>query len=1090
MRSRVPLHRARRHSTFPAKLLSALVLLSLLLAGQPAATSRADSSVVYRVVPGGLTTGTCDTWPNGCTLARALSLATGFGDQVWVKAGVYTPGVLQSDSFDILPGEAVYGGFAGTESSLAERNPATNVTILSGDIDGNDTNTDGNHIDETTADIVGAYTNSYHVVYMDGTTTPISSSTVLDGFTITGGDTSTALPDSLDSAGGGLLCDGSGASKDCSPTLKNLTFSGNRATYKGGGIYTRAYSSGLSSPQLTNVTFRGNASAFGYGGAMLNDDLGGTGQSNLTNVTFYGNSAGIAGGAIFNYGETGESSPTLTNVTFSANSANSGMGGAMYNQAGATGTSSPVLSNVILWGDTASVSDNEIYNDAAAAPSIDYSVIDGGCGSISGASCGTHNLATDPKLDPSGPANNGGSTKTIALLAGSPAIDAGTNTGCTAFDQRGLGRPVNTTCDIGAYEAPTLAAGPICYVDASGSGAPGSGASWSDPYIHLQMALANTSCTQVWVADGLYQPGSHVADSFNVPAAVAVYGGFAGGEGSLGARNPATHVAVLSGDIDSNDTNKDGNGVTPTAADTVGDNVYHVVKMTGSPTNITSTTVLDGFTLTAGHGTASGYDSAGGGLWCNSGGFGQECSPSLARLVIIGNSSGSGGGMMLSGAVSTASPTLTDVSFVANAASSNGGAMFNEGYDGLSSPQLTNVTFSNNSAAFSGGAMYSEGSGSGISSPKLNNVTFSNNSASLSHGGAMYNDGHTTASESSPQLFNVTFHGNTAVSGWGGAMYNYGFEGSSTPALTNVILWGDSASSAPEVFNDTATPTFSHSVVQGSGGSAAWVGPGTDLGGNVDADPMLDPAGLANHGGYTQTLRLLSGSSATNAADDGACSPTDQRGVSRPLGAHCDIGAFERGTGTFEDVPVAGKEWMEPWVEAFYAHGITSGCSKIPPEYCPESSVTRAAMAVFVLRAIEGSSYTPPASAHIFDDLPVTGKEWMEPWVNEFYSRGITTGCGASPLRYCPENPVTRAAMAVFLLRALEGSSYVPPPTVHNFSDMPVSGKEWMEPWVDEFYSRGITTGCGAAPLIYCPENSVTRAAMAVFIDRAYGLYP
>ncbi len=80
--------------------------------------------------------------------------------------------------------------------------------------------------------------------------------------------------------------------------------------------------------------------------------------------------------------------------------------------------------------------------------------------------------------------------------------------------------------------------------------------------------------------------------------------------------------------------------------------------------------------------------------------------------------------------------------------------------------------------------------------------------------------------------------------------------------------------------------------------------------------------------------------------------------------------------------------------------------------------------------------------------------------------------------------------MAVFVLRALEGSSYAPPAATHTFSDMPVAGKEWMEPWVDEFYSRGITTGCGAAPLIYCPESSVTRAAMAVFIDRAYSLYP
>ena len=62
-----------------------------------------------------------------------------------------------------------------------------------------------------------------------------------------------------------------------------------------------------------------------------------------------------------------------------------------------------------------------------------------------------------------------------------------------------------------------------------------------------------------------------------------------------------------------------------------------------------------------------------------------------------------------------------------------------------------------------------------------------------------------------------------------------------------------------------------------------------------------------------------------------------------------------------------------------------------------------------------------------FADVPVAGKEWMEPWVVAFYNAGITTGCGANPLRYCPENPVTRAAMAVFVLRAIEGPSYVPP---------------------------------------------------------------
>jgi len=192
----------------------------------------------------------------------------------------------------------------------------------------------------------------------------------------------------------------------------------------------------------------------------------------------------------------------------------------------------------------------------------------------------------------------------------------------------------------------------------------------------------------------------------------------------------------------------------------------------------------------------------------------------------------------------------------------------------------------------------------------------------------------------------------------------------------------------------------------------------------------------------------------------------------------------------FADVPTAGKEWMEPWVDTFYMHGITTGCGANPLTYCPENAVTRAAMAVFILRAIEGPSYVPPAATHTFSDLPVTGKEWMEPWVDEFYDRGITTGCGTDPLRYCPENPVTRAAMAVFLLRAKNGAAYVPDPLSHYFSDMPVTGKEWMEPWVDQFYRLNITTGCGADPLTYCPENPVTRAAMAVFIGRVYDLYP
>jgi hypothetical protein len=189
---------------------------------------------------------------------------------------------------------------------------------------------------------------------------------------------------------------------------------------------------------------------------------------------------------------------------------------------------------------------------------------------------------------------------------------------------------------------------------------------------------------------------------------------------------------------------------------------------------------------------------------------------------------------------------------------------------------------------------------------------------------------------------------------------------------------------------------------------------------------------------------------------------------------------------SFADVPIDHPFWA--YIEAFYNAGITTGCGVSPLIYCPEQPVTRAAMAVFLLRAKYGSGYAPPAASHFFADLPVAGKEWMQPWVDELYREGITGGCGTGPLIYCPETSTTRAAMAVFILRTMYGSGYTPPTASHYFADLPVAGKEWMEPWVDELYREGITTGCGTGPLIYCPETAVKRQAMAAFIVRAFDL--
>jgi hypothetical protein len=182
------------------------------------------------------------------------------------------------------------------------------------------------------------------------------------------------------------------------------------------------------------------------------------------------------------------------------------------------------------------------------------------------------------------------------------------------------------------------------------------------------------------------------------------------------------------------------------------------------------------------------------------------------------------------------------------------------------------------------------------------------------------------------------------------------------------------------------------------------------------------------------------------------------------------------------DVPIG--HWAEESICKIYDAGITKGCSQDPLMYCPQSEVTRAQMAVFLGRGIHGSTFSPPPPTGIFSDVPKS--YWAAAWIEQFYKDGITGGCGTNPLRYCPENPVTRAQMAIFLLRAKHGKNYTPPPATGKFSDVPVT--YWAADWIEQLSEEGITKGCGTNPLRYCPEDSVTRAQMAVFIARTFGL--
>ncbi len=181
---------------------------------------------------------------------------------------------------------------------------------------------------------------------------------------------------------------------------------------------------------------------------------------------------------------------------------------------------------------------------------------------------------------------------------------------------------------------------------------------------------------------------------------------------------------------------------------------------------------------------------------------------------------------------------------------------------------------------------------------------------------------------------------------------------------------------------------------------------------------------------------------------------------------------------SFADVGPTYFAW--PFVETIYARGITGGCGG--DNYCPELTITRAEMAVFLLTAEHGPGYTPPpATGTVFNDVPAGS--FAAAFIEQLAREGVTTGCGGG--NYCPGSPTTRDQMATFLLLAKEGSSYTPPAcATPTFSDVPCSSP--FAVWIDELARRGITGGCGGGN--YCPSGSVTRAQMAVFLATTFGL--
>ena len=286
------------------------------------------------------------SWANAGKNLKDVMEATDAGDEIWVVAGTYSPGSNKTDTFLLKKGVKVYGGFAGTETDLDQRNWVDNKTTLHG----------------------GGV--NYHVV----TGEPgADNGARLDGFTVTGGSANGSDPDkAAERSGGGMYnnnssptvanCtfsgntagDGGGMfNGNSSPMVENCDFSGNTVKYEGGGMENNN-----SSPMVVNCTFSGNTAA--YGGGMFNNNSSPTVES----CDFSGNTAEYEGGGMRNHKK---SRPTVANCTFSVNTA--AYGGGMYNA-----NSSLTVANCVFSGNTTD-SGGGMFNDNSSptVESCDFS---------------------------------------------------------------------------------------------------------------------------------------------------------------------------------------------------------------------------------------------------------------------------------------------------------------------------------------------------------------------------------------------------------------------------------------------------------------------------------------------------------------------------------------------------------------------------------------------------------------------------------------------------------------------------------------------------------------------------------------------
>ncbi|MHC4332836.1 MAG: right-handed parallel beta-helix repeat-containing protein, partial [Planctomycetota bacterium] len=687
-------------------------------------------------------------------------------------------------------------------------------------------------------------TGNYHVVQC---VSGEDANTILEGFTITGGDANGLYPNDR---GGGMYCDSS------SPTVTNCNFTGNWADYAGGGMYCN------SSPTVANCTFNNNRAVEG-GGGMWND----YGSSpTVTNCIFSGNSAYYGGGGMLNSG----SIAMVTNCTFTGNSAEHG--GAMFNSDGSIVT----VTNCILWSDTP----DEIYDSATSTATVSYSDVEGG-------RHGTANIDADPLFALSGD---------VHLLFGSPCIDAGDPTYTpdpNDTDPDGTERVLDgdedgtPTVDMGAYEynpsplaPPRIAVWPLEFAFiAHGGQAPepelleirsvgGGTVNWlidaDCSWLELNRTGGQSSgeidnvildpnisergpgeyhCTLTITDPNAINSPRIIPVLLNVGCVREVPGTYSTIQSAIDASGDGDIVLVADGTYSgpgNYDLDFGGRAIVVRSENGPENCIINCNKLGQGfyfHSRETRDSILDGFTIELGSGKDIGYGAAMGGAILI-----EAASPTIRNCVFSSCEADLGGAIrakyyygivtdcnftsnsaVYGGAMRnvSSSPTVTNCAFTGNDANVAGG-MDNAG----GSPTVTNCTFTDNEATEDdgkGGAMRNAGNvtvincsfvansarlGGGMcnisGSPTVAYCTFNGNIADVAGGGM----GNT---DSSPTVTNCTFSGNTA-NNVGGGMYN----DSSSPTVTNCTFSGNDANVAGGMYNDSSSPTVTNCTFSGN----------------------------------------------------------------------------------------------------------------------------------------------------------------------------------------------------------------------------------------------------------------------------------